>query len=193
MNPAIAIPILLAVMLLLTLHFDRRHSERDMRAEENSVAAGFKKWLMGGTHDFLPAAPDGPAEMPEAEKTLLRVSGSVAPESWDRLGTALLSNLPPGAHVRAALDVSFAIDTNQIETVTANLNYLISELELSGLRIARVDRDPGRVKPVLMVPAQCPKKSANRRVVIRLRELNPLLQSLLCVSRWPDPSRAVQL
>src|ERR1700680_2633354 len=105
MNPTIVTAVFLAVTLLLALHFDRRRSERDMRAEENSVATGLKKWLVGD-RDSLAPAPDAPAAMPEAEKTLLRVSGSVAPESWNRLGTALLSKLPRGAQVSAALDVS---------------------------------------------------------------------------------------
>jgi hypothetical protein len=48
------------------------------------------------------------------------------------------------------------------------LSYLISELELSGLHIARVDQ---------------PKKPRRLRVVIRFRDMNPLLQSLLCLSR----------
>jgi hypothetical protein len=59
--------------------------------------------------------------------------------------------------------------------VAANLNDVISELELSGLRVARVDP---------------PSKRANRRVVIRLRNMSPRMQALLCVNRQRHLARA---
>jgi len=97
----------------------------------------------------------------------LRVSGSVSLEALESLGAALLANLPSSAQANAAVDVSFAIDANQARGVAANLSHLISVLDLAGLRIARVD-PPRKTKPV--------------RVVIRFRDLNPLLQSLLRLS-----------
>ena len=191
MNPTMVISILLGAMLLLCLHFDRRRSERDIRDEENSIAAGFKKWLIGSDAS-LPPAPAEPATMPEVQKTFLRVNGSIPPELWNRLGTALLSNLPAGAQVTAALDVSFAIDANKTQTVTDNLHYLISELELSGLRIARIEQSKGTVTPVLAEPARRPKKSRGWRIVIRFVDVNPLLQSLLSLSRRLGLARAGQ-
>ena len=182
MNPTVVIVILGAV-LLLSLYFDRRRGERDLRAEESSVAIGFKKWLLGSHDAPLPAEP---AALPEVPKTLLRVSGSVPPEMWNRLGTEWLAKLPSGAQVSVALDVSFAVDASQAQEVTANLSYMISELELSGLRIALVDQGQGRVPLPLAEPGGLAKRSKPRRVIIRFRELNPLMQALL-------PVRAAQL
>lgn len=167
MNPMIVTLLSLDGILLLLLYFDRRRSERDWRDEESSIAAGFKKWRVGSHHSRSPE-PQPVAAPPEPAKTQWRVSGSVPLKTWNTLGTALLSNLPSGAQVNAAVDVSFAIDANQARIVTANLTHLISGLELSGLHITRVD------------PPQKPKRL---RVVIRFRDMNPLLQSLLCLSR----------
>lgn len=163
MNPTIVIVMLLA-MLVLSFHFDRRRQERDARAEDSSVAAGFKRWLIG-SHD-VHAEMAHPAE--QLPKTRLRVRGSLPPESWSTLATALLASLPADATVNAAVDVSFAIDANQAPVVVNNLNSLISEHELSGLRVARFDP---------------PRKFTSRRVVIRLQNLSPRMQALLCVNR----------
>jgi hypothetical protein len=165
MNPTIVI-VVLSAMLVLSLHLDRRRRERDSRVEDNSVAAGFKKWLLG-SHDALPPMTES-ASIPEVPKTVLRVSGNVPPESWSKLGAALLTNVPSDVPITAALDVSFAIDACKARAVATNLDELISELELPGLRVARVDP---------------PIKRANRRVVIRLRNMSPRLQALLCVDR----------
>jgi len=43
MTPTVVILLWLGATLLLSLHFDRRRTERDWPAEENSAAAGFKK------------------------------------------------------------------------------------------------------------------------------------------------------
>ena len=161
MNPTVLI-VVLSAMLVLSFHLDRRRRQRDCRAEDSSVAAGFRKWLMGSPN----ARVLTPQPMPEIPKTVLRVSGSVPPESWNMLGTALLSTVPSRAPVSASLDVTFMIDRRRADAVTATLNSLIAELELSGLRIKRVD---------------APKKFKLRRVVIRFRDLNPLLLALLPV------------
>jgi hypothetical protein len=162
MNPTVVIVMLLA-MLVLSFHFDRRRRERDVRAEDSSVAAGFKRWLVG-SHDAHAVILQ---PMPEPHQARLRVSGSLPPESWNVLATALLANLPSDAPVTSAIDVSFAVDANRAGFVAANLTELISEFEASGLRVARIDP---------------PKRRANRRVVIRLRNLSPRLQVLLGVS-----------
>ena len=163
MNPTVIIVMLLA-MLVLSFHFDRRRLERDSRAEDSSVAAGFKRWLVG-SHDAHATIRQ---PMPEPHQARLRVSGSLPPESWNILATALLANLPSDASVTSAIDVSFAVDANQAGMVAANLTDLISEFEASGLRVARIDP---------------PRKRANRRVVIRLRNISPRMQALLCVNR----------
>jgi hypothetical protein len=162
MNPTIVI-VMLSAMLVLALHFDRRRRERDSRAEDSSVAAGFKRWLLGSNDAHMMA----PQAMEEVSTTRLRVRGSLPPESWSMLATALLANVPSDAPVTAAVDVSFAIETNHARAVAANLNALISELALSGLSVEPVDP---------------PRKFASRRVVIRLRNLSPRLQVLLGVS-----------
>jgi hypothetical protein len=96
-------------MLVLSLHLDRRRRERDSRVEDNSVAAGFKKWLLG-SHDSVASTTQA---MPEVPKALLRVSGNIPPESRNLLASALLANLPADAQVKAALDVSLAVDDCQ--------------------------------------------------------------------------------
>jgi hypothetical protein len=163
MNPTVIIVMLLA-MLVLSFHFDRRRRERDSRAEDISVAAGFKRWLVG-SHD---EHAEMPHPLEKAPQTLVRVRGSLPPGSWSTLATALVASLPSDAHVTAAVDVSFAIDANRAPAVTGNLNSLISELELSDLRVARIDP---------------PRKFVKRRVVIRFKNLSPRMQALLCVNR----------
>ena len=185
MNPTVLLAILLSAMLLLSLLIDRRRSERDWRAEESSMATGFQKWLLDCDHPL--AALSEPVDRPERKQTLLRVSGNVPPEHWSRLATVLQAKLPSGMEVSAALDVSLAIDASQGQSVTQSLNYLISELELSGLRIALVEQAQAKTTAP---QAERPRKSRRCRVVIRFHEsdkINPLLKSLL----WLAPARPV--
>jgi len=62
----------------------------------------------------------------------LRVTGSIPPEHWNRLGTKLLPKMRQGQQVTARIDLSATFETARAKSLEEDLRQLLEELGLAG-------------------------------------------------------------
>lgn len=88
-----------------------------------------------------PVDPDLPTP---ARTTTLRLTGSVPPESWNRLGASIISRMRAGGKsMQAAIDLSVTMPSKDAETLERDLRRQLTDLNLAdSLRVRRtVDPD----------------------------------------------------
>jgi len=74
-----------------------------------------------------------PAEVVPGEgPRTLRVTGSIPPEHWNRLGTKLLPKMRQGQQVTARIDLSATFETARAKSLEEDLRQLLEELGLAG-------------------------------------------------------------
>jgi hypothetical protein len=84
-----------------------------------------------------------PTSQPEAKGPLqpssrtFRISGNVAPEIWNRLGTKVIPKLRTGADLRITVEFAVTVDQSQSESFRTDLQQILQDLGLSGT--VRVD------------------------------------------------------
>jgi hypothetical protein len=79
----------------------------------------------------LEPGPEGPdAASPQGAQTL-RLTGSVPPEVWNRLGTKVLPKLRSGSDLRIGLDFSVTVPADSASTLAAELRQILQELGLA--------------------------------------------------------------
>ena len=81
----------------------------------------------GPTNDVPPAEPSKPV----GERTMLRLTGTVPPEVWNRLGTRLIPKLRSGDDLRVGVDFSVSIESPQAKNLEAELRQVLADLGLS--------------------------------------------------------------
>ena len=75
-------------------------------------------------NDVLPDGPSG-------QRTMLRLTGTVPPEVWNRLGTKLIPKLRSGDDLSVGVDFSVSIESPQAENLEAELRQVLADLGLS--------------------------------------------------------------
>ena len=81
--------------------------------------------------------PD-PEPTPGAEKTILRLTGTVPPELWNRLGTRVLPKLRSGDDLSAGIEFSVSVNSQFARNMEAELQQILDELGLSNtIRVQR--------------------------------------------------------
>ena len=75
-------------------------------------------------NDVPPAAPSG-------QRTMLRLTGTVPPEVWNRLGTRLIPKLRSGDDLSVGVDFSVSIESPQAKNLEAELRQVLDDLGLS--------------------------------------------------------------
>ena len=88
-----------------------------------------------------PVEPDPPAP---ARTTTLRLTGSVPPESWNRLGASIISRMRAGGKpMQATIDLSVTMPSKDADTLERDLRRQLTDLNLTdSLRVQRtVDPD----------------------------------------------------
>ena len=66
-----------------------------------------------------------------AKTVTLRLSGSIPPEVWNRLGTKVLPKLRAGANLKVSVEFSVDVDAKFAKNAEADLRQIIDELGLS--------------------------------------------------------------
>jgi hypothetical protein len=72
-----------------------------------------------------------PGEVAPAAKRTLRVSGSVPPEVWNRLGTRLIPKLKSGGDLRLGINATITVESSVASSVKKDLEQALTDLGLS--------------------------------------------------------------
>jgi hypothetical protein len=80
-----------------------------------------------------PQTPEPSEEkpLPSAEKCTMRITGSIPPEIWNRLGTKLLPKLRTGSALRLGLDFTVDLDADQVAMIQIELRQVLQDLNLA--------------------------------------------------------------
>ena len=80
----------------------------------------------------LPAPTPEPSrpDAPEANKTTLRLTGTIPPEVWNRLGTKVLPKLRQGEELTLAIDCSVRVDGRMARNAAAEIRQALADLDL---------------------------------------------------------------
>ncbi len=84
-----------------------------------------------------PPEPEHPADTPVKPTptpiaTMIRVSGSVPPELWNRLGTRVLPKLRSGQELKIGVSLEVSVDSPSAEGLRSELRQIVSDLGLEG-------------------------------------------------------------
>ncbi len=69
---------------------------------------------------------------PTPTATMIRVSGSVPPELWNRLGTRVLPKLRSGQELKIGVSLEVSVDSPSAEGLRSELRQIVSDLGLEG-------------------------------------------------------------
>ena len=85
-----------------------------------------------------PKPGPGPQSMTGVPKTTLRLTGTVPPELWNRLGTKVLPKLRSGDELRIGIDFSVSVGSLFSQNLETELNQILDDLGLADrLRVER--------------------------------------------------------
>ncbi len=85
-----------------------------------------------------PDPESGPEPPPGGQKTTLRLSGTVPPEVWNRLGTKILPKLRSGDDLQVSVDFSVSVNSQTVNYMQTELQQILDDLGLSNR--VRVER-----------------------------------------------------
>ena len=77
-----------------------------------------------------PEPGPGPEPDPGAQKTILRLSGTVPPEVWNRLGTKVLPKLRSGDDLSVGIDFSVSVSSQFARNLETDLQQILDDLGL---------------------------------------------------------------
>ena len=75
------------------------------------------------------SGPD-PAPSPDNQKTTLRLTGTVPPEVWNRLGTKLLPKLRSGEDLSVGIEFTVSVRSQFAQNMETELRQVLDDLEL---------------------------------------------------------------
>ena len=78
-----------------------------------------------------PEPGPGPEPIPGAEKTTLRLAGTVPPEVWNRLGTKVLPKLRFGDDLNVGIEFSVSVNSQFAQNMETELQQILNDLGLS--------------------------------------------------------------
>jgi hypothetical protein len=116
----------------------RKATAEALRSGETAAAAPAPKPELKAEPTGAPPigpvpVPGGHGSQPEpvAAQRTLRLSGSVPPEVWNRLGTKIIPKLRAGTELRIGLEFSVAVSASVAESLANELREILRELGLA--------------------------------------------------------------
>jgi len=81
---------------------------------------------------LFPEPPSGPPPTPPGGKRLVRITGGIPPEVWNRVGTKLIPKLKSsGIDLRLNLNMTVMVEATQAEAYLSDLRQVLSDLGLT--------------------------------------------------------------
>jgi hypothetical protein len=77
-----------------------------------------------------PSPSPEPSPAPEAQSRTIRLTGTVPPEVWNRLGTKILPKLRSGSDLRVGVDFAVTVDRDAAKTLISDLRQILEDLGL---------------------------------------------------------------
>jgi hypothetical protein len=77
-----------------------------------------------------PSPSPEPSPAPEAQTRTIRLTGTVPPEVWNRLGTKILPKLRSGSDLRVGIDFAVAVDRDAAKNLISDLRQILEDLGL---------------------------------------------------------------
>jgi hypothetical protein len=71
------------------------------------------------------------------QTSTLRLTGTIPPELWNRLGTKLIPKLRSGDDLVARVDFSLNLDSQQAQSLEIELRQILDDLGLNSVQIQR--------------------------------------------------------
>ncbi|PWU13198.1 MAG: AAA family ATPase [Verrucomicrobia bacterium] len=88
---------------------------------------------VAGTEPGEPSTETDGKEKPKAaQPIMLRITGDIPPEIWNRLGTKVLPKLKSGTELKVAVSFTASFAPNTVDGLESDLQQILSELGLSG-------------------------------------------------------------
>jgi hypothetical protein len=78
-----------------------------------------------------PAPVPGPGPAPSASTRMLRLTGAIPPEVWNRLGTKILPKLRSGSELKIGLEFSVTVAADSANALATDLRQILQELGLA--------------------------------------------------------------
>src|SRR5712692_11099784 len=83
------------------------------------------------SEDLFSKPEAGTVATADPGKKTLRITGTIPPEIWNRLGTKLLPKLKAGSELRIGLDFTLGLDTDAAATLQLELKQIFADLNLA--------------------------------------------------------------
>ncbi len=77
-----------------------------------------------------PSPSPEPSPAPEAQMRTVRLTGTVPPEVWNRLGTKILPKLRSGSDLRVGIDFAVTVDRDSAKNLISELRQILEDLGL---------------------------------------------------------------
>ena len=77
-----------------------------------------------------PTPPVAQRPMPISHKVTLRLTGTIPRESWNMVGIKILSQMRPGDGMNLAVDLSFEVDSERLNSLEAEVRQALEDLQL---------------------------------------------------------------
>ncbi|SRR6266581_157626 len=78
--------------------------------------------------EHVPSPEPQPGPVPTPSASVIRVTGAIPPELWNRLGTRLLPKLRAGADLRVEIEFSATVESHLAASIAAEINQALDEL-----------------------------------------------------------------
>jgi hypothetical protein len=87
--------------------------------------------LSATSEDLFSKPETGSEPLTDSSKKTVRISGTIPPEVWNRLGIKLLPKLRAGSELRVGLDLAVGFDAGTASALQLELRQILGDLNLT--------------------------------------------------------------
>lgn len=86
-----------------------------------------------------PETPEGPVPAPTPASKTIRLTGTIPPELWNRLGTKIIPKLKSGSELSVGIDFCVTIDASSSGNLESDLRQILNDLGLTSKVVIKAE------------------------------------------------------